>query len=204
MRIMNTGMAVVVASLVTGAQGEVVSGPMPVDRIEFGFLGFEDPQVIDLGFGFEMHATQSDAGGVNIGQIGFPSGGDFLFGGDPNLAQLLYGEGDSVSGEDEVAGSAIFWACSNDVYPDCSTQGELGEFMFIGFRVRGDFLPDEDRYEYNYGFIQLLKTGTFEYDTVGFAYETTADTSLTVFNVPAPSTAALLGVIGMAATRRRR
>lgn len=85
-----------------------------------------------------------------------------------------------------------------------ASVGEVGQSLYLGFRT-SEFLADEDRFEHRYGFIQAIKRDELQYEYVGWAYETEADTPLVTFNlVPAPSVAALLGLGGLAATRRRR
>jgi hypothetical protein len=82
--------------------------------------------------------------------------------------------------------------------------GEIGESLYLGFRT-SEYLADEDRFAYRYGFIQAVKEDELSYMYVGWAYETDADTAIVTFNLlPAPSATALLGLGGLAATRRRR
>lgn len=85
-----------------------------------------------------------------------------------------------------------------------NTIGEIGQSLYLGFRT-SEYLAGEDRFEHRYGFIQTIKRGDLYFELVGWAYETDADTPLVTFNlVPAPSAAAMLGLGGLVATRRRR
>ncbi len=83
------------------------------------------------------------------------------------------------------------------------TIGEIGQSVYLGFRT-SEYLADEDRFAYRYGFIQAVKRSELQYEYVGWAYETSADASIVTFNlVPAPSAGALLGLAGLVASRRR-
>lgn len=82
--------------------------------------------------------------------------------------------------------------------------GEIGESLYLGFRT-SEYLADENRFAYRYGFIQAVKQDELSYAYVGWAYQTDADTAIVTFNlVPTPSATAMLGLGGLAAARRRR
>lgn len=87
--------------------------------------------------------------------------------------------------------SAMYWGTSSYDYYTGDTYnyfvGEVGESLYIGF-VFDRELGDGTTLVRNYGFIQLFKVNNSQYSTIGYAYESDADSRIQVFNlVPAPS-----------------
>jgi hypothetical protein len=152
----------------------------------------------DLGFMFML--DENSGGGFTFVYLQTKSEGDQFM--DSGAPDRMYTVGQNLlSGT--PADSIFMGSWENNVGKPEKTIGEIGDTLYMGFRA-GTFLADEQRYAYNYGFAQLLKTGDRSYRVEGYAYESEFDTDLTVFNIPAPGTAALLGLAGLAATRRRR
>lgn len=188
---------VVLAS--THARAEVVTGtisPNILGSVTIPELGFGVGMIYDSGGGFTnvYLITGSDP-------FGSPLPGDNQIMSSP-FPNRMYEVGENLLNGAPTSLLGIgSWA--NNAGKDESTVGEIGETLYLGFRV-AEYLPDEQRYAYNYGFMQLLKIQPRTYLVEGYAYETEYDTDLTVFNIPAPSAAALLGLAGMTAMRRRR
>lgn len=193
--------AAVAAAIGSVAQADIVTGPLSGGLMDFNYISYQIPA---LGIAFIAEGyTHGGADWFSLGAVGF----DYLVRSPGYLAQafeegdgLMAYSGSASPGSGVPIGSVWYDDFSQPVY---ETIGQVGGPVYIGFRI-GTYLADEDRFAYNYGFFQFQKEGGLDYRMVAWAYETAADTDLIVFNIPAPSGAALIALGGLVAARRRR
>jgi len=117
---------------------------------------------------------------------------------------IAYEVGDLVTSSHDqfeifAYGSSTYDIFTGETY--YSLIGEVGEPYFLGFTFLNESGPETVR---NYGFMQWNKVSSSQYEYVGYAYETQGGVSIEIFNIPSPSAFGVLGVSGLALTRRRR
>lgn len=189
--------AAVVAAIGSVAHSSIVTGPLSGGLMDFDYISYQIPE---LGIAFTAEGfTHGGADWYSLGADGF----EYLVR-SPLPAEADFAEGQGLMGQPSSPYSVGFgssaWIQDELVY---FTPGEIGSPVYIGFRI-ATYLADEDRFAYNYGFLQFQKEGGLDYRMVAWAYETAMDTDLVVFNIPTPSGAVLIAIGGLVAVRHRR
>ena len=190
------------------AHGEIISGNgYPAEYIDF--QEFQPEMLYIPGLDASLGAVYDFAGSgftnyLMVASVEQPNR-SFLFLESSNASGLLtrnyFTEGQSLLGNlgPNLPNSEVTLALENS--GDFEYAGQNGEMLYFGFVVETDTGSGVER---NYGFLQLEHESELDYRVVGWAYETEFDQDITTFNLPAPSGLALLGLSGLAATRRRR
>ena len=184
--------ALVVCGVVGCAQAEVVTGEISGSRNLVGIpIGLEF-----VGWGHN-NISYSD---LVWSVASYPA--------DPSFV-------DSVTGSDLVVGDFVTSSGSRSggMYWGSTEHGEdweyhdyigtIGESLYLGFT----FVDDSDPGDVirNFGFIQLFKLSSYQFDWIGYAYETQDAVSIEVYDlIPAPTCVAVFGLAGLCLTRRRR
>ena len=192
-------------AMVSLAQGEIITGDLPSQYLPsiYDDDAVANSYVEELDIYFLTTSTSHDFMTSTSFFLDWDLDDRFFIWTDTDsFVNPQYELGDVIS--EGIGGDGLI-GFSQDIGPDAFSvsMGEIGETLFIGFSLN-QYNDDLGEYDYNFGFFELVKEDEFRYSVVGWAYETETNRDLRTFNIPAPSGVALLGLGGLAATRRHR
>lgn len=192
-------------AMVSLAQGEIITGDLPSQYLPsiYDDDAVANSYVEELDIYFLTTSTSHDFMTSTSFFLDWDLDDRFFIWIDTDsFVNPQYELGDVIS--EGIGGDGLI-GFSQDIGPDAFSvsMGEIGETLFIGFSLN-QYNDDLGEYDYNFGFFELVKEDEFRYSVVGWAYETETNRDLRTFNIPAPSGVALLGLGGLAATRRHR